>query len=130
MRSALSALGFRIGGQPQTLDYGGGDKSGLTDIGTWITFPSLAPRPRKKTSVCDVRGITCVSGAGRMGGVRIVDWKLQRLEPVILSCRRNGQIKKDNHRHLRRKKKSPQQLTAANKQFKALKGGKNKGRVR
>lgn len=70
MRSALSALGFRIGGQPQSLDYGGGDKSGLTDIGTWITFLPLASRlQEEKTSPCDVRGIACVSGAGCRGGI-------------------------------------------------------------
>lgn len=48
MCAALSALGFRIGGQPQNLDYGGGDKRGLTDIGMRITFPSLATVPRRK----------------------------------------------------------------------------------
>lgn len=46
-RSALSALGFRIGGQPQSLDYGGGDKSGLTDTrGRGSPFPPPSPEPR------------------------------------------------------------------------------------
>lgn len=45
-RSALSALGFRIGGQPQSLDYGGGDKSGLTDTrGRGSPFPPPSPEP-------------------------------------------------------------------------------------
>lgn len=85
MRSGLSALGFRIGGQPQSLDYGGGDKSGLTDIGTWITFLSLAhPPPRKKTSPCDVHEIKCVFWC----------WKLQQLELFILLYRSNSETKK------------------------------------
>lgn len=40
MCSALSVLGFRIGGRPQNLDYGGGDKSGL---GPGSPFPLFAP---------------------------------------------------------------------------------------
>jgi len=51
MCSDVSALGFRIGGQPQNLDYGGGDKSGLTDIEKCITFPSLARPGSKPTCV-------------------------------------------------------------------------------
>lgn len=48
--SALSASDFRTSGQTRSLDYGGGDKSGLTDIGMWIAFPCLAPRPGEKVA--------------------------------------------------------------------------------
>lgn len=64
MCSTLSALGFRIGGQPHSLDYGGGDKSGLTDIGRVDHLSLIGAHPGENTSPCDVRGIKCVSGAG------------------------------------------------------------------
>lgn len=52
MCSALSVFGFRIGGWPQNLDYGGGDKSGL---GPGSPFSLFAPScTRKKTILCDV----------------------------------------------------------------------------
>ena len=53
-RSALSALGFRTGGQPERVDYGGGEKSGLADTGDVDHLPPPPtiepPSPGKETS--------------------------------------------------------------------------------
>lgn len=85
----------------------------------------FGPRTRKKTSLCDVRGIKCVSGAGWMGGVWIMDWKLQQLEQFSLSCYSISPLKKKNtYRRLSRKKKTVGDTDNQKQQISSLKHSK------
>ena len=101
-RSALSALGFRTGGQPQSVDYGGGDKSGLTDTEDVDHLPPPQPSspraPGRKPAPWDVGWITCVRSMG--GELQqpelfffFLKSKIQSLKEAVTKKKKKQQIK-------------------------------------